>query len=153
MTPSRRLRCALLLGALLTCLMPVVGGSPALADGDGKGVPPGSLTRYGAIEQRASSYLCTGYAACAEAGYFNAGYARVSDKMYWRMYSGHNCTNYAAYRMVKCCLSYERPWSGGGNASQWCLDMLEIADGSPAPTSASRRIDRASAKPSASKPS
>lgn len=140
MTPHRRLRCALplgLLGALLASFLPLAT-APAAAD-DGGRVPPGivgegplgSLTRDGAIEQRASAYLCTGYAGCAQAGYSNAGYQRVSDKMFWRMYAGHNCTNYAAYRMVKSGLPNVRPWSGGGNASQWGVEMSEITDQVP----------------------
>ena len=31
----------------------------------------------------------------------NAGYASANHTSYWRMYSGHNCTNYAAFRMIK----------------------------------------------------
>src|SRR5688572_21282712 len=56
-----------------------------------------------------SSYLCTGYNPCREAGYSDAGYGANNDEMYWRMYSGHNCTNYAAYRMIKAGMSRERP--------------------------------------------
>ena len=51
-----------------------------------------------------------------DAGYAHAGYSARNDRMYWLMYSGHNCTNYAAYRMIKGGMSNERPWSGGGNA-------------------------------------
>ena len=51
--------------------------------------------------------------------------------MYWRMYSGHNCTNYAAYRMVKSGLPNERPWSGGGNATYWGTSMPRITDDVP----------------------
>lgn len=78
-----------------------------------------------------SSYLCYGYADCRGKGMGNAGYAQVSDKMYWRMYSGHNCTNYAAYRMVKSGLPNERPWSGGGNAMYWGTSMPRITDDVP----------------------
>jgi surface antigen len=52
--------------------------------------------------------------------------------MYWRMYSGHNCTNYAAYRMVKSGLANIRPWSGEGNASNWGVAMASITNGVPA---------------------
>ena len=61
----------------------------------------------------------------------NAGYAQANDKMYWRMYSGHNCTNYAAYRMVRSGMPDERPWSGGGNATYWGTSMPEITDDIP----------------------
>lgn len=75
--------------------------------------------------------LCTGYAACAEAGMSSAGYGRANDDMYWRMYSGHNCTNYAAYRMVRSGLANERPWSGSGNATNWGEAMAGITDATP----------------------
>lgn len=76
--------------------------------------------------------LCVGYAACAQAGMPHAGYRRASDVMYWRMYAGHNCTNYAAYRMVLSGLPNERPWSGGGNATYWGTSMAGITDRTPA---------------------
>jgi len=75
--------------------------------------------------------LCTGYAACARAGMSSAGYSRANDVMYWRMYSGHNCTNYAAYRMVQSGLDNERPWSGSGNATNWGDAMGSITDSTP----------------------
>ncbi len=77
------------------------------------------------------TYLCTGYSGCASEGYGNAGYRGASDRMYWQMYSGHNCTNYAAYRMVKSGLPNERPWSGGGNAMYWGTEMRRITDDTP----------------------
>ncbi len=90
-----------------------------------------SLTRDGAIEQRSSAYLCTGYAACADAGYSHFGYRTAGSNMYWRMYAGHNCTNYAAYRMVRGGMPNERPWTGGGNASEWGLKKAGITDTVP----------------------
>ena len=47
------------------------------------------------------------------------------------MYSGHNCTNYVAYRMVKSGMRNERPWSGGGNAMYWGTEMRRITDDRP----------------------
>lgn len=78
-----------------------------------------------------SSYLCYGYQDCREKGMGNAGYAKHMRTMYWRMYAGHNCTNYAAYRMVKSGLPNERPWSGGGNATYWGTSMPRITDDVP----------------------
>ena len=66
-----------------------------------------------------SSYLCTGYEGCTERGYSHFGYKRENDRMWWRMYAGHNCTNYVAYRLVKGGMPNERPWDGSGNASNW----------------------------------
>lgn len=78
-----------------------------------------------------SSYLCYGYQDCRTKGMLNGGYAQNNKKMYWRMYSGHNCTNYAAYRMVKSGLPNERPWSGGGNATYWGGSVPRLTDGTP----------------------
>ncbi|GEP36158.1 hypothetical protein NSZ01_39260 [Nocardioides szechwanensis] len=116
-----------MLSGLLASLMPLAG--PATAD-DGRVDAP-SLSKYDAVEQRSTAYLCTGYVACAEAGYSHAGYRTAADTMWWRMYTGHNCTNYVAYRMVKSGLPNDRPWSGGGNASEWGLKMAGITDDVP----------------------
>ncbi|WP_232676257.1 CHAP domain-containing protein [Nocardioides sp. R-C-SC26] len=82
--------------------------------------------------QASSTYLCTGYEGCAKAGYPSSGYAARSGQMYWRMYSGHNCTNYAAYRMIQAGMSAERPWSGSGMAYNWGYAMSRITDKVPA---------------------
>ena len=51
--------------------------------------------------------------------------------MYWRMYAGHNCTNYAAYRMIKAGLPTQRPWSGSGMAYNWGVANASITDQIP----------------------
>lgn len=66
-----------------------------------------------------STILCKGFKECRESGYEVFGYAANYKKMWWRMYSGHNCTNYVAYRMVRSGLSEERPWNGSGDARNW----------------------------------
>jgi len=104
-----RYACALALGAVLFSLLPLLGPAQAITSG----------------------YLCTGYTPCKNAGYGNSGYAANNDKMYWRMFSGHNCTNYVAYRMVRAGLPNVRPWSGGGNATNWGTEMREITDQQP----------------------
>ncbi|MDP3969220.1 MAG: CHAP domain-containing protein [Nocardioides sp.] len=78
-----------------------------------------------------TSYLCTGYAACRRAGYPHAGYATAGKEMWWRMYAGHNCTNYVAYRMVQGGMSAQRPWSGEGNAWNWGYVKASITDQVP----------------------
>ncbi len=81
---------------------------------------------------RASSYyLCTGYSGCADAGYSHHGYRKANDRMWWLMYSGHNCTNYVAYRMVKQGMSAERPWDGTGMAYNWGRANRRITDDTP----------------------
>lgn len=79
-----------------------------------------------------SAYLCYGYQACANAGMGHAGYAQAGNKMYWRMYAGHNCTNYVAYRMVQNGMPNVRPWSGGGNATYWGTSVPQLTNGTPA---------------------
>lgn len=66
-----------------------------------------------------STLLCKGFRACTQAGYSHHGYASNYRKMWWRMYAGHNCTNYVAYRMVRNGMSATRPWSGSGDARNW----------------------------------
>jgi len=78
-----------------------------------------------------SSYLCTGYAGCRNAGYSDAGYGAVNHHMYWRMYSGHNCTNYVAYRMIKAGMSTERPWDSTGMAYNWGHARSDITNTRP----------------------
>jgi surface antigen len=48
------------------------------------------------------------------------------------MYTGHNCTNYAAFRMVRSGLPNLRPWSGSGNASNWGHAEAALTNSVPA---------------------
>jgi surface antigen len=67
-----------------------------------------------------SSLLCQGFTGCANAGYSNFGYGPKNyTRMWWLMYSGHNCTNYMAYRMIRSGLPVNRPWSSSGDARYW----------------------------------
>ncbi|MGA8845174.1 MAG: CHAP domain-containing protein [Nocardioides sp.] len=79
-----------------------------------------------------SVYLCDGYRACSQAGMSDFGYGAENDQMYWRMYSGHNCTNYVAYRLIQAGMPSERPWSGTGMAYNWGPAMRDITDKTPA---------------------
>lgn len=76
--------------------------------------------------------LCTGYAGCARVSLSDAGYAEARGTMWWRMYAGHNCTNYVAYRMVRSGLPNLRPWSGNGNATNWGVAKRDLTDHVPA---------------------
>jgi surface antigen len=69
--------------------------------------------------EASSTLLCQKFAPCARAGYANYGYNANYTKMWWRMYAGHNCTNYVAYRMISRGMSATRPWSGSGDARNW----------------------------------
>jgi surface antigen len=106
-----RVLCALLSLSVVTCLGPVLTASPAAA----------SVT-----------VLCKGYDGCKALGMGHAGYKAASSSMYWRMYAGHNCTNYVAYRMVRSGLPNVRPWTGSGNAMYWGGSMPTITDAVPA---------------------
>lgn len=88
-------------------------------------------TTTGKLSLASSTYLCTGYAGCQAAGYGNAGYRQASSTSYWRMYAGHNCTNYVAYRLIQSGMSSVRPWEGKGNASNWGVAMASITDQTP----------------------
>ncbi|MBA2952773.1 CHAP domain-containing protein [Nocardioides sp. MAH-18] len=83
------------------------------------------------VHFKKSSYLCYGYAACAAAGMGSGGYATANKKMYWRMYAGHNCTNYVAYRLVQSGMPNSRPWAGGGNATYWGTSVPSLTNGTP----------------------
>ena len=83
------------------------------------------------ISLATSTYLCTGYADCQAAGYGHAGYRQASSTAYWRMFAGHNCTNYVAYRLIQSGMPDVRPWEGSGNASNWGVAMASITDQTP----------------------
>lgn len=108
MDRTRRLCSALLVAVVLFALVPLA--SPAAAT---------------------SSYLCTGYAGCKDEGFSHFGYRGASKQMWWRMYAGHNCTNYVAYRLVRGGMSAERPWSGTGMAYHWGRANRQITDRTP----------------------
>ncbi|HKT56928.1 MAG TPA: CHAP domain-containing protein [Microbacterium sp.] len=73
-------------------------------------LPAQALTWYGT--------MCKGFTACTTAGYSNAGYSAVYTQSFWYMYSGHNCTNYAAYRLQQRGIA-DFITAGHGNATDW----------------------------------
>lgn len=80
----------------------------------------------------ASTLLCKGFTACANAGYSSYGYGPTEyKKMWWRMFAGHNCTNYVAYRMIRNGMPAERPWSGSGDARNWGVVFASKTDQKP----------------------
>lgn len=80
---------------------------------------------------RAEQRICSGYDGCAAAGYPHADYPAHAQTYWWRMELGHNCTNYAAYRMVRSGMPNTRPWSGNGDAHSWGTAMSGITDQVP----------------------
>jgi surface antigen len=80
----------------------------------------------------ASSFvLCKGYSSCQSYGMTTHGYSGASKAMYWRMYGGHNCTNYAAYMMIKAGVSSTRPWVGNGGANGWGIGNKSKTNSTP----------------------
>ncbi|RYJ06814.1 MAG: CHAP domain-containing protein, partial [Actinomycetales bacterium] len=76
--------------------------------------------------------MCTSYSSCRGAGYSDYGYQKNQGTMYWRMYTGTNCTNYVAYRLVTTNgMPNTRPKSGVGNARDWGKAMSSITDSTP----------------------
>jgi surface antigen len=53
--------------------------------------------------------LCHGYADCRSRGYSDHGYQANGGGSYWNMYTGHNCTNYVAFRLVQGGMANLRP--------------------------------------------
>jgi surface antigen len=81
-----------------------------------------------------SATLCTHVAACKKAGYSDAGYDAAKGRMYWNMFSGANCTNYVAYRLITHQgLPRTRPWSGSGNAKNWGTALPTYRTSTPVP--------------------
>lgn len=81
--------------------------------------------------------LCRGYAKCRAGGYSDAGYQANSQQSYWRMFSGPNCTNYVAYRLVRDGLTNARPAADRGqsnaslNAFAWGVAYASLTNGVP----------------------
>ncbi|MEV7397427.1 CHAP domain-containing protein [Aeromicrobium sp. NPDC092404] len=82
--------------------------------------------------QAGSSLICTGYSGCSDKGYSHFGYATHKSTSYWRMYTGTNCTNYVAYRLVTTNgMPNVRPKAGVGNAEDWGFAMSSITNSTP----------------------
>ena len=125
--PSRAPRAHLrsLLRPLVVALLALALAGPALP----QAAP--AAAKEAVASAASGSYLCSGYAGCEAAGYSHAGYAQRGGTMYWNMYSGHNCTNYVAYRMVQAGMPNVRPWSGSGNAMYWGTSNAAKTDRTP----------------------
>lgn len=76
--------------------------------------------------------LCTSFSPCKAAGYGNDGYDGVYRSSFWSQYSGHNCTNYVAYRMIRNGMSSTRPAAISGNALNWGVALASKTNGTPA---------------------
>ncbi len=82
--------------------------------------------------QSASALLCTSYSSCSRAGYGHGGYESKQRNSYWNMYTGTNCTNYVAYRLISTNgMPNTRPRPGVGNARDWGPTMSDVTDKRP----------------------
>ncbi|CAN5338465.1 hypothetical protein BH11ACT2_BH11ACT2_10690 [soil metagenome] len=79
----------------------------------------------------AGTILCQGWTGCEANGMTTHGYKSKASTEYWRMVSGHNCTNYAAYMMVLAGMANVRPWTGDGNATGWGPGNSQSTDKTP----------------------
>ncbi len=73
---------------------------------------------------QAFTLICSGKTTAQVAACDTSGYAKVMSKMHWRMYGGHNCTNYAAYRMQKA--GVPEPRILMGNARDWATNAKKL---------------------------
>lgn len=67
--------------------------------------------------------ICKGVTK-AEVAKCDPGYAAVMSKMHWRMYGGHNCTNYVAYQLGKN--GVREPKILMGNARDWAANAKKL---------------------------
>lgn len=66
----------------------------------------------------ASTFLCKGVLACLLVGRGDGGYSVLGIVSYWNQTAGHNCTNYAAYRLTHGGRLVARP-PGTASAYTW----------------------------------
>lgn len=73
---------------------------------------------------QAFSLICSAKTKAQVASCDRSDYADVMHKMHWRMYAGHNCTNYAAYRMQRA--GVPEPKILMGNARDWHTNAKKL---------------------------
>lgn len=84
------------------------------------------LSTMAAVGSSAHAFtvICSGTSKSSVAKCDRSGYAEVMHRMHWRMYGGHNCTNYAAYRMQKA--GVPEPRILMGNARDWATNAKKL---------------------------
>ncbi|HZE67647.1 MAG TPA: CHAP domain-containing protein [Sporichthyaceae bacterium] len=88
--------------AVLGLVSGLVAGGAALA------IPADAVT---------GTRLCHGYDDCRSHGYSDHGYRANGGGSYWNMFTGHNCTNYVAFRLVQGGMSNLRPAADAGQSN------------------------------------
>jgi surface antigen len=82
--------------------------SGLLAGGAALAIPASAVT---------GTRLCHGYDDCRSRGYSDHGYQANGGGSYWNMFTGHNCTNYVAFRLVQGGMSNLRPAADAGQSN------------------------------------
>ncbi len=120
---------ALAAGAVPVLLHASTGGSAA-------SISPTPNPTAGVNQPRAttmSSLVCNGWSSCTSKGYNSYGYGAHEWTMYWRMYGGSNCTNYAAY-VESTVYHVATPSYLLGNGGQWAVNARAhgvVVNGTP----------------------
>ena len=105
----------------ITPMAPVVATTPVLSASEfSAGVSSASATAHDL--SRAS--------LAHSAGYSNFGYESVYTHLYWGQDSGHNCTNYVAYRFSAAGVG-KPAWIGIGDAEMWGIWAGSITNSTP----------------------
>ncbi|KRC63842.1 hypothetical protein ASE12_03115 [Aeromicrobium sp. Root236] len=78
-----------------------------------------------AATPKPTSTICKGFSACESAGRSTHGYAPVYKQSYWYMLTGHNCTNYVAYRLTHNGRMTSRP-EGTDDGGTWGTQAAKV---------------------------
>ncbi len=76
------------------------------------------------VPAQAYTLYCSGKTIDEVKACDTSGFADHMHKSYWRAYAGHNCTNYAAYRMSIA--GVPTPKDKMGNASEWVASAKKL---------------------------
>lgn len=107
--------------------------SPTESPASVQGAPPAATVDPSSTAQSSEwIVLCTSFSPCKSAGYGNDGYDGVYRTSFWSQYSGHNCTNYVAYRMIRNGMSSTRPAGAHGYARDWGVGFASQTNDTPA---------------------
>ncbi len=128
--PTRFRRLALVMSAVVLLFFGVAVAAPAQAADPAPSPYPFASPQW--VGSREWIVLCTGFASCTSSGYSEAGYQGVMYNTFWRQSTGHNCTNYVAYRLVQNGLPNTKPSSLSGNAFNWGPSFPSQTDSAPA---------------------
>jgi surface antigen len=89
-----------------------------------------SLVVAGSPAQAAMTYLCRAKTKAEIKVCDTSGYADYMDKSWWNAYAGHNCTNYASYRMALAGVAFPGrlgngyEWAGSARKYGFAVDTI-----------------------------